>query len=93
MRLSSNEIKIIKQLVTLFNPTAKVYLYGSRVDENLKGGDIDLLIISPCWSFKDQLKLKAELSHQLGEQKIDVLITKEITSPFVALILDTAILL
>ena len=93
MRLNENEVNIIKQLVGSFDKNARIYLYGSRVDNQMKGGDIDLLIISPCFSFKDKLKLKAELHHQLGEQKVDLLISEKVTSPFVQLILDTAILL
>ncbi|RLA24527.1 MAG: nucleotidyltransferase domain-containing protein [Gammaproteobacteria bacterium] len=93
MRLKKNQVNIVKRLVKSFDIHAKVYLYGSRVDDLLKGGDIDLLIISQCFSFKDKLKLKAELYSQLGEQKVDVLITKEETAPFVQLVLDTAILL
>ena len=44
---------------------------------------------------EDELKIKAELYEQLGEQKVDVLITEEeeVISPFVKLVLDTAILL
>ena len=93
MRLNKNEVNIIKQLVSSFDKNARIYLYGSRVDNQMKGGDIDLLIISPCFSFKDKLKLKAELHHQLGEQKVDLLISEKDTSPFVQLVLDTAILL
>ena len=93
MRLNKNEVNIIKQIVTAYDKDAKVYLYGSRVDNQLKGGDIDLLIISPCFSFKNKLKIKADLHHKLGEQKVDVLISKEVNSPFVQLVLETAILL
>ncbi len=93
MRLKATEVETIKQLVKSFDINAQVYLYGSRTDDLLKGGDIDLLIISSCFSFKDKLKIKSELYHQLGEQKIDLLITQKATTPFVRLILDTAILL
>jgi predicted nucleotidyltransferase len=93
MRLIKKEVTLIKQLVNAFDNRATIYLYGSRVDNLAKGGDIDLLIISPRFSFKDQLKIKSELYSQLGEQRIDVLIVDDLTSAFVQLILDTAILL
>ena len=93
MRLTETEINNIKQLVKVFDACAKVYLYGSRVDDSLKGGDIDLLIISSHFSFKESLKIKSELSYQLGEQKVDVLIAKETTTAFIQLILETAIVL
>ena len=93
MRLTEIEVNIIKQLVSVFDDCAKVYLYGSRVDDSLKGGDIDLLIISSNFSFKDKLKIKSALFYQLGEQKIDILITQQTTSAFVQLILETAVVL
>ena len=46
MRLSLTEIKaIIKSKNNSFGKSSKVYLFGSRVDDNKKGGDIDLYII------------------------------------------------
>jgi predicted nucleotidyltransferase len=43
MRLSSFEIASIVELVKKhFANNAEVYLFGSRVNDELKGGDIDL---------------------------------------------------
>ena len=56
----------------------ELHLYGSRVDDKKKGGDIDLLLRVP-----DELlsKVKAlkfsidmEMQERIGEQKIDLLI-------------------
>ena len=45
MRLSSVQQNIIKSATTkLFGENANIYLFGSRVDDTKKGGDIDLLI-------------------------------------------------
>jgi len=46
MRLSKEEVKIIKRVVKQNFGEAKVYLFGSRLNENKRGGDIDLFIIS-----------------------------------------------
>ena len=43
MRLSPNAAKIIHNAVhTHFGDDAEVWLFGSRVDDSRKGGDIDL---------------------------------------------------
>ncbi|MEO1927269.1 MAG: hypothetical protein ABGX26_01080 [Nautiliaceae bacterium] len=42
MRLTSKEIEIIKAQVHKVLNDAQIYLFGSRVDDSLKGGDIEL---------------------------------------------------
>jgi predicted nucleotidyltransferase len=45
MRLSDKEITIIQNtLYTYFGKNIKIYLFGSRIDDNKTGGDIDLYI-------------------------------------------------
>jgi predicted nucleotidyltransferase len=78
MRLSPTQIDTIKRTAAeLFGVAARVSLFGSRVDDSLKGGDIDLLVELP----EDQpelrrksLTLVARLQMQLGDQPIDVLV-------------------
>ncbi|MEG8947855.1 nucleotidyltransferase domain-containing protein [Rosettibacter firmus] len=77
MRLKKEHIDIIKKLTQeIFGYDAKVYLFGSRVDDKKRGGDIDLYIET---NIKDnilekKLKLIGELHKHLGEQKIDIVI-------------------
>ena len=61
MRLKQTEIYTIKNSIHQLDESARIYLYGSRVDDELKGGDIDLLVFSKNISFMDELKIKAEL--------------------------------
>ena len=81
MRLTENEVAAIKKAVrTHFGPEAKVFLFGSRVDDAKKGGDIDLLVEHPsqsCDVVKRKLEAIAELQIVLGEQKIDLVTTTQ----------------
>ena len=45
MRLSTFQVKVIKNtLGQVFGQSAQIYLFGSRVDDQKKGGDIDLFV-------------------------------------------------
>ena len=77
MRLAKEQIIIIKHCVAIvFGENAKVYLFGSRVDDTKKGGDIDLYLeVDDRQSvFEKKLTLLSELRKNLGDQKIDLII-------------------
>lgn len=93
MRLSTDEIKAIKETVQSFDADAKIWLYGSRTDDTKRGGDIDLLIFSQKINFSDKLKIKTQLYKKIGEQKIDMIIARDNKKPFVRIALENAILL
>ena len=53
---------------------AKVYLFGSRIDDNAKGGDIDILVISnEKLSFMDISRMRIHFYKMFSEQKIDII--------------------
>ncbi len=93
MRLSLKERQLIKQSIYQLDPNATIYLFGSRVDDNKKGGDIDLLVLSAHLSFTEQRQIKIRLYELIGEQKIDLIIATEASDPFVQLVLEEAVLL
>jgi uncharacterized protein len=79
MRLSQHQLAAIRTTATeVFGEQAGVWLFGSRVDDRKKGGDIDLLIRPSPQStdklFEKKIRLLAQLERQLGERKIDVVI-------------------
>jgi len=48
MRLQPNEVNAIAQAAReAFTPGTAVFLFGSRVDDSKRGGDIDLLVEIP----------------------------------------------
>jgi predicted nucleotidyltransferase len=74
MRLTQFEQQTIRETVLSFLPDAKVYLYGSRVDDAKRGGDIDLMIVDPQPIPRKTIgQIRWKLWEMLGEQKIDIL--------------------
>jgi predicted nucleotidyltransferase len=78
MRLNEKEIQSIKKAVrTHFGENAVVYLFGSRVDNSKRGGDIDLLIehspeVTGSEVIKKKLKTMTDIQFALGDRKIDI---------------------
>lgn len=103
MRLSANEVVAIKEAIDkkIALQQAELRLYGSRTKDNLKGGDIDLLLIVSNKAAYQEIALKkvsilVEIQNRIGEQRIDLtLATKdELTSdPFLKLIFPTSVIL
>lgn len=79
MRLTEFEIHAIKQSAReVFGPNVQVFLFGSRVDDSKKGGDIDLYIKTEVGNdFGHKIKFLVALEHKIGEQKIDVVFAED----------------
>ena len=78
MRLSKKEVEIIKFQTKKIFGEADIVLFGSRIDENKKGGDIDLYIIPKNKNdlFTKKLKLKTVLEDLLFKP-VDVVVAKD----------------
>lgn len=80
MRLSSFEQEMIKKAFIETFESGKIYLFGSRVDDTKRGGDIDLYLV-PSQKFDDERERKisflVKLDSYIGEQKIDVILAKD----------------
>ena len=75
MRLNQQYISVIKQSFKDVFQSGEVYLFGSRIDNSKKGGDIDLYLIlnNKINLFRKKLKFLAKIKKVLGEQKIDII--------------------
>jgi len=74
MRLSQQEINVLKDSLYKLSKEAKLYLFGSRVDDSKRGGDIDLLVVSNTLNKRKLRELKFNFFDNFGEQKIDIIL-------------------
>lgn len=88
MRLREMEKKSIVKAIKAVDPEAKIYLFGSRVDDNRRGGDIDLLIITDKLTYDGKLAIKKQIFYEIEGQKIDIIISRDGNEPFVKMIFD-----
>lgn len=93
MRLKPEEQTIILNTIGVKDKNAKTYLFGSRVDDKAKGGDIDLLILSHRITLLDKLDVLAALHHQLGNRKIDIVVQRDASQPFAQLAIQSGVCL
>ncbi len=94
MRLEKQQIKLLKDTLFRLSENAQLYLFGSRVDDSKKGGDIDLLVISNELDRNDIRILRLAFFEQFGEQKLDIILDDgTMADPFVKHIFEKAVLL
>ena len=78
MRLSQQTQQIIRETVhEIFGIEANVKLFGSRTNDDARGGDIDLLVELPTITAEIERKtiqLTARLQLRIGDQPIDILV-------------------
>ncbi|WP_022947226.1 nucleotidyltransferase domain-containing protein [Methylohalobius crimeensis] len=68
MRLTREQRqRIIQTISRLAGESAQVYLFGSRLDDQARGGDVDLLIETDVLpAFIDRARVQMELESRLG---------------------------
>ncbi len=85
MRLSSEEIATIRTVVhRLLGEGARVSVFGSRTDDSVRGGDLDLLVdVDRALTNRASAasRLEAELQLAMGDQKIDVILVDPTVGP------------
>jgi len=78
MRLTKKEIEIIKTTIFEVFSQSQIYLFGSRVENYKKGGDIDLFVIPKNRDnlFEKKIKALAKLERKL-HKPVDIVIHKD----------------
>lgn len=80
MRLRDKDIDaIIKVAKLVFGENATIKVFGSRTDDRIRGGDIDLLIrcntvLSRADQYRRKINFLVQIKKIIGDQKIDVII-------------------
>lgn len=78
MRLRQREIEVIKKYFYQFFD-GEIYLFGSRVDDTKRGGDIDLYlkVKDKTNLFERKLKFLSSIKKEIGERRIDIVFNKD----------------
>ena len=73
MRLPKPKAEFLKKTIKRYLPDASTYLFGSRTNDNQRGGDIDILVIGARkLTGQEKRNIKIAFYKQFGEQKIDL---------------------
>ena len=83
MRLSPHDQSVLRAAITQADPQARAWLFGSRADDQARGGDIDVIVLSRRIDLMAKLDLLAHLHQHLGEQRIDLLVSPDDQPAFV----------
>lgn len=84
MRLSADEVAAIKAAAAAaFGPSVVVRLFGSRIDDSMRGGDIDLHveIDPPADEWRARGLFEDHLFHRIEPQKVDLIVSKRGNTP------------
>ncbi|WP_375398492.1 nucleotidyltransferase domain-containing protein [uncultured Sphingomonas sp.] len=80
MRLKARDIEAIKKAARdVFGENASVRLFGSRTRDDLRGGDIDLLIEADASERSEWRRIgdfRDALFRHIDEQKVDVVLVE-----------------
>jgi predicted nucleotidyltransferase len=93
LRLTADEITAIREEVGRLDPKAEVYLFGSRVDDTARGGDVDLLVVSDRLGFRDVLRLRTGILDRIGWQQLDLVVRRrdQLDEPLAAIAQETGV--
>jgi predicted nucleotidyltransferase len=73
MRIKKEQADLLMDLIRRNLPGAEVYLFGSRANDQRKGGDTDILVVGKrVLTHKERRAILIAFKKQFGPQKIDI---------------------
>jgi predicted nucleotidyltransferase len=93
MRLNPKQNDAILKAVHRQDPVAKIILFGSRVNDHAKGGDIDLLVVSDHIGLHQEWLIRRDILDEIGWQKLDLIVRRhdQLDSPIASIAMETGI--
>jgi predicted nucleotidyltransferase len=74
MRISLQEIDFLKKELSAILDQPVIYLFGSRLDDDKKGGDLDIMVLAKRkLTWKEKAKVRWRFFEKFGEQKLDII--------------------
>lgn len=93
MRLAPQQKTAILAAVGRQDPEARIILFGSRIDDRAKGGDIDLLIVSDRIGLHQEWEIRRDILDEIGWQKLDLIVRRsnQLDSSIASVAMETGI--
>jgi len=74
MRLSADKARLASDIIaTQYGNDARIWLFGSRADDNQRGGDVDLYVETDSADLMRKIRCKAVLT-ELFDLKVDLIV-------------------
>ena len=83
MRLTAETVHVIQEAFLQVFEKGDLYLFGSRVDDTRRGGDIDLYVVA---DYRDRMGEKridflTRIKQKIGDQRIDLVVARGTKRP------------
>jgi predicted nucleotidyltransferase len=95
MRLSPVVVQVIKDAFLDVFGNGELYLFGSRLDDARKGGDIDLYIATDNRDRLGEKRIEflTQIKQHIGDQRIDLVIERGTNRPIDKIAISEGLLL
>ena len=82
MRIDKEDIEFIKKTIKKYLTNSEIYIFGSRIIDNKKGGDIDIFIIpNKNLDIREKRILKRKIQTEIEDELFiptDIIISKNL---------------